>query len=224
MKHPLVVAVAVAACAAVSPVSAEERRPEPLEVTRKMVEGLRTGTVDAAAAAEITRWILHEKHEVVARSLVEVLRSVDLAGGGQEAERWTETARAMAGLFESALTHAAERRPRDTAGWRELQAVVSAAGPAVADALRESDPAARASLKAILGVAAPSLPGMAAPLAQALGHESAEVRQGAAALLGAMGAAGRPALSALRRAQQDPDAGVRAVAAEAVRRIESSPR
>jgi HEAT repeat protein len=129
----------------------------------------------------------------------------------------------MAALFESALGDAAARRPRDAAQWPELVALVDAATPVIADALRETDPAQIDTLMRVLDAVAPRAAPILPPLVQALRHQRPEVRRGAATVLGAMGHAGSGAAADLRRALDDDDAGVRAAAADALRRIEATP-
>jgi hypothetical protein len=196
---------------------------KPANAPALLEQALRHGAVDADAAAEITRWILSEKDDAVARGLIGALRSADLAPRGPDRELWSATADAMLDLFESGLGDAAAHRRRG-AGWPELAALVNAAAPAIAAALRETSPSDREALSRFLGAMAPTARPMVPSLIQGLRHERAEVRLGAAMALGAMGAAGRPAADELRRALDDPDAEVRVAAADALRRVEGPQR
>jgi len=187
-----------------------------------LADALREGKVDADTAAELTRWILSEKDDTVARGLAHALGSIDLTTHGSDGKQWDATARAMAALFQSALGDAAARRPRDASQWPELAALMSAAAPAVAQALHDLPPSDRDTLAGFARMLAPSATPMVPALVQALTHAQPEVRRGAAAALGAMGASGRPAAASLRRALDDPDPAVRNAAADALRQIEDA--
>ena len=191
------------------------------EASALLGEALRRGEVDPDTAATITRWILEGKDDAVARGLAAALRSTDLTAHGREAQRWNGTVQALGALLESALADASAHRRRDAGQWPELAALVGAAAPAIAATLQETSPSDRESILRFVQAIAPAATPMVQPLIQGLRHEQAEVRRGAAAGLGAMGAAGRGAKAELERALQDPDADVRAAAAEALRRIES---
>jgi HEAT repeat protein len=197
---------------------------KPANAPALLEQALRRGAVDADAAAEITRWILSEKDEAVARGLLGALRSADLAPPGPDRELWIATTDAMLELFESGLGDAAVHRRRAVSDWPELAVLVDAAAPAIAAALRETSPSDRQALSRFLGAVAPTARPMVPSLIQGLRHERAEVRLGAAMALGAMGAAGRPAADELRRALDDPDAEVRVAAADALRRVEGPQR
>jgi hypothetical protein len=222
MKSVVVGMTAVLLFAGASLGQAAEDKPAVPEAAL-LAEAVRRGNLDADAAVAITRWILYAKDDDVARGLIEALRSADLTATGPNAERWDATARAMAGLFESALGDAAARRRRDPARWSELAAVVDAAAPAIAEELRELPAPERETLVRLLRAVAPSATPTLPHLIQALRHQRPEVRRGAALALGAMGEAARPATAELRQALDDRDAGVRDAAADALRRIEVRP-
>jgi hypothetical protein len=122
--------------------AAEERRPD---APRALEEALRTGKADADDVEAIVRWVLREKEETVAREVRRTLQSLDLKGTGPEGQRWDETSRAIFGLFGTVLRDAERLHRRDARSLeRELTRVVDAATPALAAALRESDPVGRA--------------------------------------------------------------------------------
>jgi hypothetical protein len=125
----------------------------------RLREMLRSGRADESDVALVTRWIFQENEEVVARGLSDALRSADLAAAGPQGERWKPAAAAMTALFESALRDAAARRRPDRRDWPELNALVTAAAPAIAASLREADPATRAELQRLLAAAAAALRG-----------------------------------------------------------------
>lgn len=220
MRVAATVAV-VAAFLALAGTGRADDKPGVAEAPALLEEALRRGTVDADAAAEITRWILSEKDDTVARGLIGALRSVELAPRGPDRELWNATADAMLDLFESGLGDAAVHRRRGAGDWPELAALVNAAAPAIAAALRETSTSDRETLSRFLQAIAPTARPMVPSLIQGLRHERPEVRRGAAMALGAMGSAGRAAARDLRRALDDPDPDVRAVAAEALRQIET---
>ena len=193
------------------------------DVPALLEQALRGGTVDADAAAEITRWVLSEKDDAVARGLIGAMRSAELAPRGPDRELWNATADAMLDLFESGLADAAVHRRRGASDWTEMAALVRAAAPAIAAALAETSPSDREMLSQFLKMVAPTGKPMVPSLIQGLRHEQAEVRRGAAQALGTMGSAGKPAADELRRALDDPDADVRAAAADALRKIEGRP-
>jgi hypothetical protein len=220
MKRAVAVAMTLAVVMAVARTGRADGPPAAAEAPLLLREALRQGSVDADAAAEITRWILSEKDDSVARGLIAALRSAELAPRGPDRELWNATAHAMLEVFESGLGDAAARRRRGAAEWPELAALVSAAAPAIAKALQETSPSDREALSQFLKAIAPTATPMFPSLIQGLRHERAEVRRAAALALGAMGSAGKPGADELRRALDDPDADVRAAAADALERIE----
>ena len=220
MKRTVAASIILAAVLALAGTGRADDEPSAAEPSALLRDALREGTVDADAAAEITRWILSEKDDTVARGLIGALRSAELAPRGPDRELWNATADAMLDLFESGLGDAAVRRRRDAADWPELAALVNAAAPAIAKALRETSPSDREALSRFLGAVAPTARPMVPSFIQGLRHERPEVRRGAAMALGAMGGAARPAAADLRRALDDPDADVRAAAADALRRMD----
>jgi HEAT repeat protein len=217
----MAVVLAAAAMAAAAPGDEDvARRAGREDAPRLLKEAVRTGTADAGAFAAIADWILYEKEEKVAAGLAEALGALDPAATGLRGERWNETARAMFSLFATVLRQAEGNRRGGDASEREIAAVVSAAAPAVAAALREADPAATASFLAVLGGVKPVADDVVPLLAKAVRHPQREVRMGAATALGALGRSARIAIPALRAAADDPDAEVRAAAADALKRIE----
>jgi hypothetical protein len=222
MRRDLVAVTAIVALAGTGAVKAAEDEPDVHDAPAVLAHALRSGTVEADEAAAITRWILSEKDDTVARGLALALRSTDMKTRGAEGETWNATARAMAALFEGALGDAAARRPRDSQRWPELAALVGAAAPAIAQALGETSPAERETLQRLVQAMAPSATPMLPHLLQGLRHPQPEVRRGAAMALGALGQAGRRAAADLRHALDDPDPGVRAAAADALRRVEGA--
>ena len=188
------------------------------EAPRLLVEALRNGTTDTAAWASIMRWVLFEKEEKVAAGLTEALRAVPVPTGGADAERWNRTAEVMIGAFASVLRDAQTHTRRD--GNAIVNDLVVAAAPAVMAALSEADPAALDKVRAVVQGFAPGTKEMVGPLARGLQHADASVRVGAATALGALGASAKGAVPALRAALDDPDAGVRDAAAQALKRIQ----
>ena len=217
----VVVAAMVAALAAAGTVTARDKEPKASDVQALLGEALGGAKVDADAAAAITKWILSEKDDTVARGLADVLRSKELAPRGSDRELWTATAESMAALFESGLGDAAAHRRRGAGDWPELAALLNAAAPAIADALRETSPSDRETMSRVLGALAPTAAPMVPSLVEGLHHARPEVRLGAAMALGAMGPAARRAAPELRRILDDSDPDVRAAAADALRRIET---
>ena len=128
----------------------------------------------------------------------------------------------MFSLFGTVLRQAEGNRRGEDAFESDIAAIVSAAAPVVVEALRESDPAARAAFLAALGGLAPAADDLVPLLAKALRHSQREVRMGAANALAALGRPARAAIPALRDAADDPDAEVRAAAADALERIEGN--
>jgi len=221
MRQELGVALAVLVAAApMSMAGTDVSRAGREDAPRLLKEAVRTGTADAAAFAAIADWILYEKEEKVAAGLADILGSLDPAIGGARGERWNETARAMFSLFASVLRDAEGNRRGEDVFDAQFTALVSAAAPAVTEALREADPAALARVLAVFGGLAPVADDLVPLLAEALRHPQREVRMGAATALAAMGCSAGAAVPALRAAADDPDAEVRAAAAGALKRIE----
>jgi hypothetical protein len=188
------------------------------DAPRLLTEALRSGTTDTAAWASIVRWVLFEKEEKVAAGLTEALRAVPPPAGGADAERWNRTAEAVIGAFAGVLRDAQSHTRRD--GDAVVNDLVAAAAPAVIAAISESDPAARDKVLAAVQMFAPGTKEMVGPLAQGLRHADPSVRVGAATALGALGSSARAAVPALRAVLDDPDAGVRDAAAQALARIQ----
>ena len=135
--------VAMALVVAVAPMAAAgsdaARRTSREDAPRLMKEAVRTGTADLAAFAAITDWILYEKEEKVAAGLADVLVALEPRMEGARGERWNDTTRAVFSLFTSVLRDAASNRRRSgDAQDAEIAALVKAATPAVAAALREA--------------------------------------------------------------------------------------
>ena len=224
MKRKLGVAVALMVAAAPMALAATEvsRRPGRDDAARLMKEAVRTGTADAAAFAAIVDWILYEKEEKVAAGLIDVLGAVGPTIATASDERWAETSRAMLSLFTTLLRDAeGNRRPDSDAFEADLSALVSAAAPAVASALREVDPVDKARFMAVFGALAPAADDLVPLLAEALRNPQREVRMGAATGLAALGRSAGAALPALRAAADDPDGEVRAAAAAALKAIQA---
>jgi hypothetical protein len=188
------------------------------DAPRLLTEALRSGSADTAAVASIVRWVLFEKEEKVAAGLTEALRAVPPPPDGPDAARWNGTAEAVIGAFAGVLRDAQSHTRRD--GDAIVNDLVAAAAPAVIAAISESDPAARDKVLAAVQVFAPGTKEMVGPLAQGLRHADPSVRVGAATALGALGSSARAAVPALRAALDDPDAGVRDAAAQALARIQ----
>ena len=222
MRLRVTTAVMLTAVVAAAAAGAEDvaRRAGRDDAPRQLEKAMRTGTADAAALAAIANWILSEKEEKVAAGLADVLNAFGPAATGAGGERWDETARAIFPLFAAVLRQAEHHRRGGDAFETEISAALSAAAPAVAAALREADPAARASVLAVLGGLGPAADDVVPVLVKAIGHAQPEVRMGAAAALGALGPSARAAIPALRSAAGDPDAAVRDAAGEALRRID----
>ena len=223
MKRTATAVTMAAAVVAMAATGWAEDKPAAADVPALLEQALGGGTVDADAAAEITRWILSEKEDAVARGLIGAMRSAEVVPRGPEGEIWSATAEAMLQLFESGLGDAAGHRRRNATDWPELAALVNAAAPAIAKALQETSPSDRETLSHFLKAVGPTAKPMVPSLVQGLRHERAEVRRGAALALGTMGPAGKPAADELRRALDDPDADVRAAAADALRKVEGRP-
>ena len=224
MRRELGVALALVVAAAPMTVAGTNvsRRAAREDAPRMLKEAVRTGTADAAAFAAIADWILYEKEEAVAAGLVDVLAALDPAIAGASpgtGERWNETARAMISLFTTVLRDAQANRHGADNFDAEFAALVSAAAPAVAGALSEVHPEAKARLQAAFGALGPVADDLVPLLAEALRHPQREVRIGAATALGALGRSAGAALPLLRNAADDPDHAVRAAAGEALKRI-----
>lgn len=109
------------------------------EAAGLLKEAVRTGTADAEAFATIAAWILYEKEEKVAAGLADVLGAVGPTSAGRDGARWNAATQAMLRLFTSVLRDAQNHRRVDPAeADARMSAVVAAAAPAVADALREA--------------------------------------------------------------------------------------
>ena len=191
------------------------------DAPRMLKEAVRAGTVDVSAIAAIADWVLNEKEEKVAAGLAEVLGASDPAATGVSGERWNGTASAVLSLFGAVLRQAESNR-RGDAHETEIAAVVAAAAPAVAGALREADPAATAAFLALFGRLGPVADDVVPLLAKAVRHPQREVRLGAANALAALGRSAGPAIPALLAAADDPDAEVRAAVREALTRIQGN--
>lgn len=134
--------------------AADVRETDPAEAPARLQEVLRSGRFEPRDVALISRWVLEEKEETVARGIGDALRSADPTLAGRQGERWNPALGAMVALFDSALRDAGANRRRDTKAWPELTALVKAAAPAIAASLREADPALRAELQRLLGAMA----------------------------------------------------------------------
>jgi hypothetical protein len=135
----VVMALVVAAAPLASAGTDGPRRADREDAPRLMKEAVRTGTADAAAFAAIADWILYEKEEKVALGLADVLVALEPSMEGAQGERWNDTTRAMFSLFTGVLRDAAVNRRRSgDAPDAEIAALVKAATPAVAAALREA--------------------------------------------------------------------------------------
>lgn len=155
MAVALVVAAASAGEAA--PRKADRsRKADRADAPRLLKDAVRTGDADLATFAAIADWILHEKEEAVAAGLADVLSAVDPSAGRPSGDRWAPTTQAMVSLFTSVLRDAESHRRRSGDETdAEVAALVSAAAPAVAAALAESDPRLVATLADAFAAAAP---------------------------------------------------------------------
>jgi hypothetical protein len=149
-----VVLVAAATAAAATGDEHAARRAGRDDAPRMLKEAVRAGTADASAIAAIADWVLNEKEEKVASGLAEVLGALDPAATGGSGERWNGTASAVFSLF-GAMLRQADSNGRGDGHEKEIAAVVSAAAPAVVEALREADPAATAAFLDLLGSLGP---------------------------------------------------------------------
>jgi hypothetical protein len=218
-------AVPVAVILAMAPgprLWAGTREASRADAPRRLGEGLASGTADAQTIASIVRWVLEEEPEKVAPGLASALHAaIDDAPGQTGDPRWNAAARSAVDLLASLLDDARAHRRRDAASLtRELAPLLTAAAPALADALSEADPAARQRVRRALRVVASAAGGVVSPLAQALRHGEPAVRLGAATALGALGPAARAAVPELSAALTDSDTAVREAAAQALKRIQ----
>lgn len=212
-----VVSMAVAVVLAASMAAAGT--PGRADAPRLLKDAVRTGTIEDAAFAAITDWILHEKEEAVAAGLIEVLGALDPSAariGGSA--RYDETAAAVLSIFTRVLRDAQSNR-RPDAFEADLAALVGVAAPVVAASLRETAPADRARLMAAFGMLGPVADDLVPLLAEGLRHSQREVRVGSATALSALGRSAAAAVPALRAAAGDPDPDVRAAATDALKKI-----
>jgi HEAT repeat protein len=201
--------------AALRPSSRTEDAP------RLLAEALKSGTADTASMAAILRWVLEAKEEAVAAGFADALRTIDATAGRPENERWSAGARSVIAVFAGLMRDAQVHRRRDGQSvLDDLAPAANALAPAVIEALREADPAARASLLRAVRILAPSAGDVVPPLAAALRHADPAVRLAAANALGALGPAARAAAPDLTLAESDADAAVRDAAAQALRQIQ----
>jgi hypothetical protein len=188
------------------------------DAPRLLAEAVRSGVADTEAVGAIMRWVLTEKEDKVADGFIAALGPLEAAAAGEQGQRWNPTARAMVDLFRSVLGDA--RNWRRHGGDAAASNVVTAAAPAVAEALRQADPAARETLERALRLAAPAAREIVPALTQALRHADASVRLGAVSALGALGPAARAAASDLSALLQDADPAVREAAARALKQVQ----
>lgn len=199
--------------------AAAESKPPRADAPRLLRDAVRTGTIEDAAFAAITDWILHEKEEAVAAGLIEVLGAIEPSATGIGADaRYDETAAAVLSIFTRVLRDAQSNR-RPGAIEDELAALVGVAAPVVAASLRETSAADRARLMAAFRMLGPVADDLVPLLADGLRHSQREVRLGSATALAALGRSAGAALPALRRAADDPDPDVRAAASDALKKI-----
>jgi hypothetical protein len=130
------------------------------DAPRLLAEALRSGTADAETIATIVRWVLEEKEEKVAPGLAAALAAA--AGGlddGTAGPRWDAAARSAIDLFVGLLDDARVHRRRDEASVaRDLAPIITAAAPAIADALREVDAPTRQAVIQAWKLFAPAMP------------------------------------------------------------------
>ena len=201
--------------------AAEPPSPGAEDAQRLLKDALRAGTVDRAAFAAISEWILYEKEEAVAAGLADVL--ADAAGHAARAhagDRWDPTAQALLNVFARVLSDAAANRHGDRVVDEEIATLVGIAAPMVSAALRESPAADRARLLTVFGALGPVADDLVPLLASGLRHEQRDVRIGAATALGALGRSAGAARSELRKAAKDDDPAVQAAARDALQAIE----
>ena len=163
MKRVLML-VALISLAAAPRAMAEPPGAEPparaKDAPRLLGEALRSGTADAETIATIVRWVLEEKDEKVAPGLAAALGAAvgDLDDGTAD-PRWGAAARSAIDLFVGLLDDARVHRRRDEASVaRDLAPIITAAAPAVADALREVDAPTRQAVIQAWKLFAPALP------------------------------------------------------------------
>jgi len=222
MKHALAVPVAVILAMACGPsLRAGTRDASRTDAPRRLGEALASGTADAQTIASIVRWVLEEEPEKVAPGLAAALQAaIDASPGGRSDPRWNAAARGAADLFASLLDDAQAHRRRDPASLtRPLAPLLTAAAPALAEALADAEPAARERVRRALRVA-PAAGGVVPALVEALRHGEPAVRLGAAIALGVLGPAARAAVPELSAALADSDAAVREAADQALKRIQ----
>jgi hypothetical protein len=133
--------------------AADARTRQAGDAPQRLADALASGHASTEDVAVITRWVLEAKEEDVAREFADALGTANLAGRGPHSERWNPVMGAMVALMRSALTDAADHRQRDVGNWPELNALVRAAAPAVAESLKEADPETQQQLKVLLGAA-----------------------------------------------------------------------
>ena len=139
---------------------AGDRRPSPADGPRLLDEALRSGTADMETIAAIVRWVLEEKEEKVAPAFVSALwAAIDEGDALSTDPRWEAAARSALTLFEGLLDDARTHRRRDAASLsRDLSALVEAAAPAVAEALREADAPTREAVRRAWELFVPAMP------------------------------------------------------------------
>ena len=162
MKRESIVAMALVVAAASGAGAANRRqtddaqRADRADAPRLLKEAVRAGDADIAAFAAIADWILYEKEEKVAAGLVDVFAAAEPTLAGADGERWNATTRAIVSLFTSALRDAKDHRRRSGDETDpEVAALMSAAAPALAATLAESDLAAWAPVMGAIGRLAP---------------------------------------------------------------------
>ena len=130
------------------------------DAPRLLGEALRSGTADTETIATIVRWVLEEKEENVAPALAAALGAAagDVHDGTVD-PRWSAAARGAIVLFQGLLDDARGHRRRDEASVaRDLAPIITAAAPAVADALREVDAPTRQAVIQAWKLFAPAMP------------------------------------------------------------------
>ena len=108
-------ALALAGAQAVSAGTDDERKASRKDAPRLLKDAVAAGTVDVAAFASITDWILHEKEEKVAAGLVDLLGAVEPEIAAASGARWNDTTRAVFALFAGVLRDAEGNRRRERA-------------------------------------------------------------------------------------------------------------
>ena len=198
------------------------RKAPRADAPQQLGEALASGTADVETIASLVRWVLEEEPEKVAPGLAAALQSaIADSPAHTDDPRWSAAARSAVDLFASLLDDARAHRRRDAASLtHELAPLLTAAAPALAEALSEADPAARQRVRRALRAVASAAGEVVSPLAQALRHGEPAVRLGAATALGALGPAARAAVPELSAALADSDTAVREAAAQALKRIQ----